>query len=98
MGITDEMIRNYKRASCRAFYKEGEEAENEGRLWSWLIRKIIVKIIVNILIFPARFVWRWTEERTNGFVMHIIQFAFFTFLAYAIPILVIVEMVKKVFS
>ena len=87
MSLYDEMNRRYQRVSFA-------KAEQEGRVGSW----IFCKVVTRILLFPAMAMWRWTGERTHGFFAHVIQFAFFAFLAYLIPIAIVIVVVQSIFS
>lgn len=87
MSLYDEMNRRYQGASFA-------KAEQEGRVGSWIFWKVVTRI----LLFPAMVMWRWTGERTHGFLAHVIQFAFFAFLAYSIPIAIVIMVVQSIFG
>lgn len=83
MGVLDAFNRRRQIASY-------QKAEDEGRVGGW----IVWKIITAILTLPARIIWRWTDKRTQGTLAHLIQFLFFTALAYLLPILIVVSLFK----
>lgn len=83
MGVFDELNRRRQIES----YQKAEEEERAGVWIAW-------KIATEILTLPARIIWRWTDKRTQGALAHLIQFLFFTALAYLLPILIVVSLFK----
>ena len=87
MSFFDELNRQKQVASYA-------KAEQENRVGRW----IFWKIVTQLLLFPAKVTWRWKGQRTHGFLAHLIQFAFFTVLAYLIPVVVVIEIARSMFG
>lgn len=59
-----------------------QQARRDGMVWKWVLTHLLLFIAKCIFLYPILFIWRWTGNRTQDTVAHLIQFVLFSLVYY----------------